>query len=134
LFFGKETLDPFECLISNTTLHRTVSCGNASVGNIKLKNYDSEKKLFIFSGTDISISSMFCYIVQTFMVGYDFYWGSKGNVKSRPKPGCFLYYKLAGEKGENLVLKETMCNLFLSDPTLGVLGMQDELAKKDYPI
>ncbi|GGC14589.1 IS3 family transposase [Dyadobacter sediminis] len=47
-----------------------------------------------------------------------------------------LYYRPAGEKEENLVLMETMDKLFLSDPTLGVLGMQDELAEKglDYNV
>ncbi len=38
-----------------------------------------------------------------------------------------LYYKHAGEHDENLVLMKEMDKLFLSDPTLGVLGMQDEL-------
>lgn len=37
-----------------------------------------------------------------------------------------LYYKPAGEKEENLVLMQTMDKLFLSDPTLGVLGMQSD--------
>lgn len=41
-----------------------------------------------------------------------------------------LYYRPAGEKEENLALMETMDKIFLSDPTLGVLGMQDELAEK----
>lgn len=41
-----------------------------------------------------------------------------------------LYYKPAGEKEENLALMETMDKIFLSDPTLGVLGMQDELTEK----
>ncbi|WP_084439915.1 hypothetical protein [Dyadobacter alkalitolerans] len=46
-----------------------------------------------------------------------------------------LYYKPAGEKEENLSLMETMDKIFLSDPTLGVLGMQpgrraDELTEK----
>lgn len=47
-----------------------------------------------------------------------------------------LYYKPAGEKEENLVLMQTMDKLFLSDPTLGVLGMQDELSEKglDYNV
>ena len=35
-------------------------------------------------------------------------------------PGC-------GESRENLSLMRKMDELFLSDPTLGVLGMQDEL-------
>ena len=37
-----------------------------------------------------------------------------------------LYYKPAGEKEENLALLRTMDQLFLSDPTLGVLGMQSD--------
>lgn len=41
-----------------------------------------------------------------------------------------LYYRPAGEKEENLMLMETMDKIFLSDPTLGVLGMQDELAER----
>ncbi|MCF0075636.1 hypothetical protein LZD49_34510, partial [Dyadobacter sp. CY261] len=49
-----------------------------------------------------------------------------------------LYYRPAGEKEENLTLMETMDKIFLSDPTLGVLGMQpgrraDELAEKGMP-
>lgn len=40
-----------------------------------------------------------------------------------------LYYKPAGENEENLVLMEKIDKLFLADPTLGVLGMQDELAE-----
>jgi len=38
-----------------------------------------------------------------------------------------LYYKPVGESQENLQLMEIMDKLFLEDPTLGVLGMQDEL-------
>lgn len=38
-----------------------------------------------------------------------------------------LYYKPVGESEENLSLMGEMDRLFLSDPTLGVLGMQDEL-------
>jgi putative transposase len=41
-----------------------------------------------------------------------------------------LYYKPAGENEENLMLMETMDMIFLSDPTLGVLGMQDELTER----
>lgn len=40
-----------------------------------------------------------------------------------------LYYRPAGEREENLALMEKMDKIFLSDPTLGVLGMQDELAE-----
>ena len=38
-----------------------------------------------------------------------------------------LYIKPKGESQENLKLMRTMDKLFLQDPTLGVLGMQDEL-------
>jgi len=38
-----------------------------------------------------------------------------------------FYFKPKGEKPENLSLMERMDRLFLSDPTLGVIGMQDEL-------
>ncbi|RMG81266.1 MAG: IS3 family transposase [Bacteroidetes bacterium] len=38
-----------------------------------------------------------------------------------------LYYKPLGESKENLKLMEKIDRLFLEDPTLGVLGMQDEL-------
>lgn len=38
-----------------------------------------------------------------------------------------VYYKPSGESGENLQLMNIMDRLFLEDPTLGVLGMQDEL-------
>ena len=40
-----------------------------------------------------------------------------------------LYYKPVGESAENLHLMEVMDRLFTEDPTLGVLGMQDELAE-----
>ena len=40
-----------------------------------------------------------------------------------------LYYEPVGESEENLSLMAEMDRLFLSDPTLGVLGMQDELAE-----
>ena len=38
-----------------------------------------------------------------------------------------LYYRAVGESRENLSLMRKMDELFLSDSTLGVLGMQDEL-------
>lgn len=38
-----------------------------------------------------------------------------------------LYYKPVGESVANIELMELMDKLFLGDPTLGVLGMQDEL-------
>lgn len=38
-----------------------------------------------------------------------------------------LYYKPVGESEQNLELMRTIDELFLNDPTLGVLGMQDEL-------
>jgi putative transposase len=38
-----------------------------------------------------------------------------------------LYYKPLGESEENLALMRRIDELFLEDPTLGVLGMQDEL-------
>ena len=38
-----------------------------------------------------------------------------------------FYFKPKGEKEENQELMRVMDRLFLSDPTLGVLGMQDEL-------
>jgi len=41
-----------------------------------------------------------------------------------------LYYKPRGETEENLRLMKQMDQLFTEDPTLGVLGMQDELADK----
>lgn len=39
-----------------------------------------------------------------------------------------LYYKPVGESMQNLHLMQVMDRLFTKDPTLGVLGMQDELA------
>lgn len=41
-----------------------------------------------------------------------------------------LYYNTLGESDENLELMMLMDRLFTSDPTLGVLGMQDELEEK----
>lgn len=41
-----------------------------------------------------------------------------------------LYYQPVGESPENLRLMETMDRLYLQDPTLGVLGMQDELCER----
>jgi len=41
-----------------------------------------------------------------------------------------LYYKPIGETSENLKLMQTIDRLFTQDPTLGVLGMQDELAEQ----
>jgi putative transposase len=38
-----------------------------------------------------------------------------------------VYYKPAGESPENIRLMHKMDELFVGDPTLGVLGMQDEL-------
>lgn len=38
-----------------------------------------------------------------------------------------LYYRPVGESEENLELMRKMDRLFLDDPTLGVLGMQDAL-------
>jgi len=43
-----------------------------------------------------------------------------------------LYYEPVGESKENLLLMRKMDELFLFDPTLGVLGMQDELRNKGY--
>jgi len=43
-----------------------------------------------------------------------------------------LYYKPVGESPENLKLMERMDRLFTDDPTLGVLGMQDELAELEW--
>ena len=40
------------------------------------------------------------------------------------------YYKPKGESPQNLELMRLMDKLFLEDPTLGVLGMQDELLDK----
>jgi putative transposase len=39
-----------------------------------------------------------------------------------------FYYKPIGEKAENLALMRKIDELFLEDPTLGVLGMQDALS------
>lgn len=39
-----------------------------------------------------------------------------------------FYYKPVGESTENLQLMRAIDELFLNDPTLGVLGMQDELS------
>ena len=41
-----------------------------------------------------------------------------------------LYYKPIGESEANLKLMAVMDRLFVDDPTLGVLGMQDELEEK----
>jgi putative transposase len=41
-----------------------------------------------------------------------------------------LYYQPLGESAENLELMEIMDRLCLADPTLGVIGMQDELAER----
>jgi len=43
-----------------------------------------------------------------------------------------LYYKPIGESKENLLLMRKMDELFLEDPTLGVIGMQDELDELGY--
>lgn len=40
-----------------------------------------------------------------------------------------VYYKGVGESKENLALMAAMDRLFTNDPTLGVIGMQDELAE-----
>ncbi|MEQ8681931.1 MAG: IS3 family transposase [Cyclobacteriaceae bacterium] len=40
-----------------------------------------------------------------------------------------LYYKPMGESKENLFLMRKMDELFLDDPTLGVIGIQDELGE-----
>ena len=40
-----------------------------------------------------------------------------------------LYYSPVGEFPENLELMKQMDRLFTDDPTLGVLGMQDELVE-----
>lgn len=42
-----------------------------------------------------------------------------------------LYYRPVGESEENLVLMAEMDKLFTEDPTLGVIGMQDELRDKE---
>ena len=41
-----------------------------------------------------------------------------------------LYYQPVGECEVNLCLMKRMDQLFLHDPTLGVLGMQDELREE----
>jgi len=43
-----------------------------------------------------------------------------------------IYYKPLGENEENLALMCRIDDLFLEDPTLGVLGMQDELNDLDW--
>lgn len=43
-----------------------------------------------------------------------------------------LYYKPIGESEENLSLMRKMDELFLNDPTLGVIGMQDELGEMGH--
>lgn len=43
-----------------------------------------------------------------------------------------LYYKPIGESKENLLLMRKMDELFLDDPTLGVIGMQDELGEQGH--
>ena len=43
-----------------------------------------------------------------------------------------LYYQPVGESEENLGLMKRMDRLFLHDPTLGVLGMQDELREEGF--
>lgn len=45
-----------------------------------------------------------------------------------------LYYKPIGESPENIELMKTMDELFIKDPTLGVLGMQDELKEKSIKV
>ncbi|MFA0964946.1 IS3 family transposase [Roseivirga sp. BDSF3-8] len=45
-------------------------------------------------------------------------------------PRSSFYYKPVGESIENLDLMETMDRLFTEDPTLGVIGMQDELREQ----
>jgi len=51
-------------------------------------------------------------------------------------PPSTVYYKGVGESRENLRLMTAMDRLFTKDPTLGVLGMQDELGElgMDYNI
>jgi len=44
-------------------------------------------------------------------------------------PRITIYYKGVGESRENLRLMTAMDRLFTEDPTLGVIGMQDELAE-----
>ena len=41
-----------------------------------------------------------------------------------------FYFKPMGETSENLALMRVLDELYLDDPTLGVLGMQDELSDK----
>ena len=41
-----------------------------------------------------------------------------------------FYYKPVGERKENLALMQKIDRLFTQDPTLGVLGMQDELREQ----
>lgn len=45
-----------------------------------------------------------------------------------------LYYKPIGESEKNLLLMNLMDKIYLDDPTLGVLGMQDELEEKGYRV
>lgn len=45
-------------------------------------------------------------------------------------PRSSLYYKAKGESAENLELMKVMDRLFIEDPTLGVIGMQDELREQ----
>ncbi|MFA0960334.1 IS3 family transposase [Roseivirga sp. BDSF3-8] len=45
-------------------------------------------------------------------------------------PRSSFYYKPVGESIENLDLMEIMDRLFTEDPTLGVIGMQDELREQ----
>jgi putative transposase len=45
-------------------------------------------------------------------------------------PRSSFYYKPVGESVENLELMEVMDRLFTEDPTLGVIGMQDELREQ----
>ena len=51
-------------------------------------------------------------------------------------PRSTVYYKGVGESKENLRLMAAMDRLFTDDPTLGVLGMQDELGElgMDYNV
>lgn len=42
-----------------------------------------------------------------------------------------VYYKPVGESAENLRLMGLLDRLHLEDPTLGVLGMQDELRDRE---
>ena len=45
-----------------------------------------------------------------------------------------LYIKPLGERKENLDLMAQMDRLYMQDPTLGVLGMQDELLDKGWNV